>query len=520
MYQHEIAIKSERKSETLPLMAVTNLDQVKTLHLGEVVGFAKPESSEVTYIATTNKLSIEETIDVIPRNWIPQQKWNLKSQALNRVQATFSECSESSRKLRRNSEESKLLTQEEKESHEKSTEHRQIREYTEHSQDLCQENATNKWHISQSDNTCSTSESEVTEHSRNSLGQQWCDISEVVDSDFLISPGDIYPNRKVELEDADIKQSTKDNFELLCEQQHEAFSKNNKDIGRTQLIEMEIDTGDSLPVAQLPYTLLLKHYDWVRQEIEMLEKSGVIERSLSRWASPVTVVPKKSAPDEPPRRRLCVDYRKVNALQPEVKHTDKSTGCLSLYPLPKIDEMFSKLGGAKVFSTIDLRSGYYHIGLTHESRAKSAFVVPMGKWEFKHTPFGLSQAPAYFQLLIDKVLMGCSSFAMGYLDDIIIFSKSEEEHLQHLEEIFTRLCKFGLKMKREKCSFFKKHIQYLGHLVLEKGFEPLPEKLESIRNMPVPRTAKEVKQFLGLIGYYRKFVPCFADISRPLTKLT
>ena len=116
--------------------------------------------------------------------------------------------------------------------------------------------------------------------------------------------------------------------------------------------------------------------------------------------------------------------------------------------------------------------------------------------------------------------MGCSSFAMGYLDDIIIFSKTEEEHLQHLEEIFVRLRKFGLKMKREKCSFFKKHIQYLGHLVSEKGFELLPEKLESIRKMPAPRTAKEVKQFLRLIGYYRKFVPRFVDISRPLTKLT
>ena len=181
--------------------------------------------------------------------------------------------------------------------------------------------------------------------------------------------------------------------------------------------------------------------------------------------------------------------------------------------------MFSKLGGSTIFSTIDLRSGYYHIGLTRESRAKSAFVRPMGKWQFKCTPFGLSQAPAYFQLLIDKVLMGCSSFAMGYLDDIIIFSKTKEEHLQHLEEILVRLCKFGLKMKREQCSFFKKHIQYLGHLVSEKGLELLLEKLELIHKMPAPRTAKEVKQFLGLIGYYQKFVPHFADISRPLTKL-
>ena len=137
----------------------------------------------------------------------------------------------------------------------------------------------------------------------------------------------------------------------------------------------------------------------------------------------------------------------MNTLQQEVKWIDKSTGCLSLYPLPKIDETFSNVAGATVFSTIDLHSGYYHIGLTRESRAKSAFVVPMEKWQFKHMPFGLSQAPTYFQLLIDKVLMGCSSFATGYLDDIIIFSKTEQEHLQHLEEIFTRLHNFGLKMK-------------------------------------------------------------------------
>ena len=294
---------------------------------------------------------------------------------------------------------------------------------------------------------------EFEEHSQHSSKQQWCELSEVVESDFLISPGDVYPNRKVNLEDSDIKEATRVSFDVLCEEQQEAFSKNNKDIGHTQLIEMEIDTGDSLPVAQSPYTLPLKHYEWVRQEIETLEKSGVIERSLSRWASPVIVVPKKSAPDEPPRRRLCIDYRVHRLSEGKCVATRSETNGqgyrLSLYPLPKIEEMFSKLGGTTIFSTIDLRSGYYHIGLTRESRAKSSFVVPMGKWQFKRTSFGLSQAPAYFQLLIDKVLMGCSSFAMGYLDDIIIFSETEEEHLQHLEEIFVRLRKFGLKMKCE-----------------------------------------------------------------------
>ena len=514
MYQHEIALMSEEKSRRFPLLAITNLDHVKTLHLakGEVVGFAIPESSEVTYFATTNELNVDEVVDVKPRNWIPQRKWTSHTQRIPEPQAMNSEFREHSRKSRPFQDRRERGEEPPARKHMTSTFQESTRESREHSQNSRWQGTAKE--ISGQLNTGYDAKTcEVEEHSRDSLKQEWCELNEVVESDFLISPGDIYPNRKVELEDADIKEATRISFEALCEQQHEAFSKNNKDIGRTQLIEMEIDTGDSLPVAQSPYTLPLKHYDWVRQEIETLEKSGVIERSLSRWASPVIVVPKKSAPDEPPRRRLCVDYRKVNALQPEVKRTDKSTGCLSLYPLPKIDEMFSKLGGARIFSTIDLCSGYYHIGLTRESRAKSAFVVPMGKWQFKCTPFGLSQAPAYFQLLIDKVLMGCSTFAMGYLDDIIIFSKTEEEHLQHLQEIFIRLRKFGLKMKREKCSFFKKHIQYLGHLVSEDGFEPLPEKLESIRKMPAPRTAKEVKQFLRLIGYYRKFVPCFANIS-------
>ena len=429
----------------------------------------------MTYIATTNKLNIEEVMDVTPRNWIPQRKWNLQSQALQQPQATHSNFREHSQKLQPFPEiqETEKVRTPRKDT--ASTFQESKCESAKHSQNSRWQSTEMGTDRPQNANG-SFRKCEFGEDSQNSSNHKWCELTEVVEFDFLISPGDVYPNRKVELEDADIKDSTRVSFEVLCEQQHEAFSKNNKDIGHTQLIEMEIDTGDSLPVAQSPYTLPLKHYDWVRQEIETLEKSGVIERNLSRWALPVIVVPKKSAPDEPLRRRLCVDYRKVNALQPEVKRTDKGTGCLSLYLLPKIDEMFSKLGGTTIFSTINLHSGYYHIGLTRESRAKSAFVVQMGKWHFKHTPFGLSQAPAYFQLLIDKVLMGCSSFAMGYLDDIIIFSKTEEEHLQHLEEIFVRLRKFGLKMKREKCSFFKKHIQYLGHLVSEKGFEPLPEK--------------------------------------------
>ena len=487
MYQHEIAVINNDTEHPFPLLVITNLDHVKTLKpaKGEIVGFATRERPEVTYVATINELNIDVKEDTLLKNWIPKRK-----------QRPLREGDEHSTPSQRK----RNISGSAKGSDEYSTlpmKERGVEGKSPQPNDIPSEDGD-----------------------ENSAPSSWNDINEVIESDFLISPGDIYPNRKVLLEDADIKEDTKNSFEQLCRDQSEAFSKNNKDIGKTQVIEMEIDTGDSLPIAQSPYTLPLKHYDWVRQEIETLEKAGVIERSLSPWASPVIVVPKKSAPDEPPRRRLCVDYRKVNVLQQEVRRTDKSMGCLSLYPLPKIDEMFSKLRGSHVFSTIDLRSGYYHVGLTRESRPKSAFVVPMGKWQFKHTPFGLSQAPAYFQLLIDKVLTGCSEFAMGYLDDIIIFSRSEEEHLVHLEKIFRRLQEFGLKMKREKCAFFKKHIQYLGHLVSEKGFEPLPEKLEAIKKMPAPTTSKEVKQFLGLIGYYRKFVPRFSDISRPLTRLT
>ena len=183
---------------------------------------------------------------------------------------------------------------------------------------------------------------------------------------------------------------------------------------------------------------------------------------MSNWASPTVIVPKKPTPGEPLKRRLCIDFRKVNELQQEVLAEGKRTQ-ISLNPLPKIDEMYAKLKGTKVFSTIDLRSRYYHIALGKDSRAKTAFVTPFGKYKFLMVLFGLAQAPAYFQLLMNQVLEGLN-FVMIYLDDIIIFSNSEEEHLLHLEEVFHQLREAGLKMKRSKCNFFKSQIHYLGHL--------------------------------------------------------
>ena len=192
-------------------------------------------------------------------------------------------------------------------------------------------------------------------------------------SDFICSPAEVSAHRKVKLQSKLVTEDTIQQFEELCKRFPEVFSKNSEDIGRTNLITMDIDTGDhppspidtgDHPPCQKPYTLALKHYEWVQKEVDQLEWTGIITRSVSPWASPIVIVPKKSAPDKPPRRRLCIDFRRPNALQPAVLKVDsKAKGNLTLHPLPKIDELYAKLGGAKIFSALDLTSGYYHIDL-------------------------------------------------------------------------------------------------------------------------------------------------------------
>ena len=177
---------------------------------------------------------------------------------------------------------------------------------------------------------------------------------------------------------------------------------------------------------------------------------------------------------------------------------------LTLVPLPKINEIYARLKGSKIYSTFDMRSGYYHMALSKKARPQTAFVSAYGKWEFKRCPFGLTQAPAYFQRLVNEVLSGLD-FAFGNLDDILVFSPYMATHLQHLRIIFERLRVAGLKLEESKCNLLKKHIQYLGQIVSGEGITPLPEKkLSSIRRMLPSQTPKEVKQFLGHVGYYRK----------------
>ena len=187
--------------------------------------------------------------------------------------------------------------------------------------------------------------------------------------------------------------------------------------------------------------------------------------------------------------------------------------------MPKVEEIFSKLNRATYFTTLDLHAGYHHIPLDKLSIPKTAFNSPFGKYEYVKVPFGLAQAPAYFQELMTGILRDFF-FTIAYLDDIIIFSKTPQEHLSHICMVFEKLKTVNLSMKKSKCSFSSKEIQYLCHILSTTGIRPLPSKTHIIQHMNPPKTPKQVRAFLGLVGYYRKFIKGFAKITKPLTLLT
>ena len=281
------------------------------------------------------------------------------------------------------------------------------------------------------------------------------------------------------------------------------FVKDKTTIGTTPLTQMTIYTGDSDPVSQKPYPIAMKHYQWVKEEIDKLLEAGVIRNSHSSWSAPIIVVPKGGG-----GKCLVIDYRALN------KVTRKF-----VWPMPKVEDIFSKLNSAKYFSTLDLRARYYHIGLTPDLIPKTVFTSPFGKYEYIKVPFGLAQAPAYFQELMTGVLKDLP-FAMAYLDDIIIYSSTPEEHLEHIKTVFKKLHHAKLSMKLSKCHFFSKEIQYLGHILGIEGIKPVPAKTEAIKAMHPPVNLKQVCTFFRLVGYYRKFIKNFAKIAKPLTMLT
>ena len=232
---------------------------------------------------------------------------------------------------------------------------------------------------------------------------------------------------------------------------------------------------------------------------------GAIRRSNSPWASAIVLVRKKDG-----ALRFCIDLRKLN------ERTVKDA-----YSLPRIEDSLDSLNGSCIFTSIDLKSGYWQVELDEKSIPLTAFTVgPLGFYECVRMPFGLTNAPATFQRLMESCLGELHlNWCIIYLDDVIVFSKTPEEHIERLEAVFKKISDAGLKLKPSKCEFFKKRIHYLGHIVSNKGIETDPKKIEAIVKWPRPRTVHEVRKFLGFTNYYRKFVYKYAQIARPLNKL-
>ena len=280
-----------------------------------------------------------------------------------------------------------------------------------------------------------------------------------------------------------------------------AFTQPGEPLGRTETVQHRVDTGDALP-SRIPYRRLpMAKKSAMEDEVEKMLNEDIIQPSESPWSSPVVMVTKKDG-----SCRFCIDYRKLNGL------TRKNA-----YPLPRIDECVESLGGAKWFCTLDLQSGYWQIGMDPDHREKTAFSTHMGLFEFNVMPFGLCNAPATFEAMMETMLRGLLwKKCLVYLDDIIVFGNSVEDTLQNLQAVLKRIVSYGLKLKPSKCKLFRKSVEYLGRIVSEHGVRADPRKIEVVRNWPRPMDTKEIRSFIGFCSYYRDFIPGFSKVAAPL----
>ena len=304
---------------------------------------------------------------------------------------------------------------------------------------------------------------------------------------------------------SDLNDGQSGQLEELLRSYEDIFSSGTHDFGRTNKITHKINTGDTIPIRQPPRRLPGNRREEVGSMIQTMIGQDVIQPSCSPWAAPIVLVKKKDG-----STRFCVDYRRLNDV------TKKDA-----YPSPRIDDTLDALAGAKMFSTLDLASGYWQVKLDPDDREKTAFVTLQGLYEFNVMPFGLCNAPSTIQWLMEFVLTGLQwSICLIYLDDVIIFSKNFDDHLRRMEEVFGRLREAGLKLKPQKCRFFQKEVTYLGHVVSENGVSTDPSKVSKILDWPIPRNLSELRSFLGLASYYRRFIKDFAKIAVPLHRLT
>ena len=297
----------------------------------------------------------------------------------------------------------------------------------------------------------------------------------------------------------------KEKLKRLLHQYSTVFSDSEYDLGKTGIAQHSIDTGENRPIKQALRRSPFSQLQLIDDQVQDMLKHNIIEPSLSPWASNVVIVKKKDGSS-----RFCVDYRKLNDL------TRKDA-----YPLPRIETCLDALGGAKYFSTFDLRSGYHHVEMAPEDADKTSFVTRQGTYRFTVLPFGLCNAGSTFQRVMDVALSGLNmSILLVYLDDIIVFSENVSDHLTRLQQLFDRLHDANLRLKPSKCCLLRTKVSFLGHIVSDMGIATDPEKIEMVKDWPAPKNLTELRSFVELCSYYRKFVEGFASIARPLHELT
>lgn len=283
-----------------------------------------------------------------------------------------------------------------------------------------------------------------------------------------------------------------------------AFSRHDLDVGSVAGVTHRIELEPHVPFKERTRRVSPADFNDLKRHLQDLLAVGIIEESHSPYASPIVLVRKKNGD-----LRMVVDYRRLNNL------TKKDA-----YPLPRIEETFTLLSGSKWFTVLDLKSGYYQLEVEPADRPKTAFTTPFGTWQFRRMPQGLTNSPATFQRTMEKVMEGINlQEVVAFLDDLIIFSSSLEEHEERLMKVLKRIADFGLKLSPSKCKFFQTSVKYLGHVISAQGIQPDPDKVAAVREWPRPQTAKELRSFLGFTGYYRRFVRDYAKIVRPLNDL-
>ncbi|UYV85104.1 K02A2.6-like [Cordylochernes scorpioides] len=272
----------------------------------------------------------------------------------------------------------------------------------------------------------------------------------------------------------------------------------------TSTAKHKINTEDHPPIKRRPYRVSQVERQTIQNEVDKMLKGGIVQLSESPWSSPVVLVKKKNG-----SWRFCVDYRHLN------KITKKD-----VYPLPRIDDTLDCLRGASYYSSMDLRSGYWQIEVDEADREKTAFITPDGLYEFKVMPFGLCNAPATFERMMDTLMRGLKwSMCLCYLGDIIVFSPTFDEHVRRLELVLRCLSKAGLVLNPDKCLFGTKRLSIFGHLVDGEGVHPDPGKVDAMSKFPTPKSLTDVRSFIGMCSYYRRFIKNFAQKAEPLHRL-